>query len=209
MKHQSPSYIVPILLTLLAVTTAFVPLSNSRPIGIPSFSLQMSTKDDSISSQKNNSVAAVVTNCFAAASISMAALMFTGSALPANAVDDVSPNMLSSIATTTTIAVESGKAPSLFEFLNEKKATKVIYSPQEGIRTTSPSLARFLKCKLVEDPFITVNDVSKSVEDVSKLKDDSITLVLNNKAIFATGTVGTITAMYYLSYQYYLNAKKA
>jgi len=199
MKHQSPSYIVPILLTLLAVTTAFVPLSNSRPIGIPSFSLQMRTKDDSISSQNNNSVAAVVTNCFAAASISMAALMVTGSALPANAVGDVSPN----------IAVESGKAPSLFEFLNEKKATKVIYSPQEGIRTTSPSLARFLKCKLVEDPFITVNDVSKSVEDVSKLKDDSITLVLNNKAIFATGTVGTITAMYYLSYQYYLNAKKA
>jgi len=199
MKHQSPSYIVPILLTLLAVTTAFVPLSNSRPIGIPSFSLQMRIKDDSISSQNNNSVAAVVTNCFAAASISMAALMVTGSALPANAVGDVSPN----------IAVESGKAPSLFEFLNEKKATKVIYSPQEGIRTTSPSLARFLKCKLVEDPFITVNDVSKSVEDVSKLKDDSITLVLNNKAIFATGTVGTITAMYYLSYQYYLNAKKA
>jgi len=108
------------------------------------------------------------------------------------------------MVTTSTIAAIDSKAPSLFDFAQKKKPVAVVFSPeQRTLQTTSPTLAKFLNCKLIDDPVITGNDVNKVV-------NDSITLVLSNKLIFLTGTVGTVALMYYLSYQFYVNdlAKK-
>merc|ERR1740139_275860 len=218
MKYHYPSCIVTILLTSLAATAAFVPLSNVRTVAIPSFSslsppattttrttgvvLQLRTNNDDGSPQHNDA-AAVVSNFLASASICMAALTVAGSAsllsYPANAID-ISPNVIVSpsiglpMATpTTTIATLESQAPSLFNFVKKKQPVAVVYSPKEGtLETTSPNLAKFLNCKLIDEP------------DVKKVASDSITLVLNNKLIFLTGTVVTITAMYYGSYQYFL-----
>merc|ERR1740139_183146 len=217
MKHHSSSRIVTILLTSLAATAAFVPLSNLRTtVAIPSVSslsppttttttgvvLQLRTTNDDGSPQQHNAAAAVVSNFLASASICMAALTVAGSAsllsTPANAID-ISPSVISPtidlpMATpTTTIATLETQAPSLFNFVKKKQPVAVVYSPKEGtLETTSPNLAKFLNCKLIDEP------------DVKKVASDSITLVLNNKLIFLTGTVVTITAMYYGSYQYFL-----
>jgi len=220
MKHLSPSCIVTILLTSLAATAAFVPLSNRRTVAIPSFSylstpatttttttgvLQMRSNNDDVSPQRIDA-AVVLSNLFAAASICMAAITVTGSAIllpsPANAVDAslsvVSPSIVQTMATTTTIAEIDSTAPSLVNFLQAKKPTAVVYSPKEGtLQTSSPTLSKFLNCKLIAEP------------DVGKKVTDSITLVLNNKLIFLTGTVGTITAMYYFAYQLFLNENPA
>ena len=218
MKHHSSSCVVTILLTSLAATVAFVPLSNLRTVAIPSFSslsppatttttttglFQMRTNNDDVS-PKHNNAAAVLSNFFASASICIAVMTVTGSA---NAIDVspsvISPSIVQTMATpTTTIATTDSKVPYLFDFVKKKQPVAVVYSPKEGILgTTSPPLAKFLKCKLIDEPGI--NEV-----DAKKVANDSITLVLNNKLIFLTGTVVTIAAMYFVSYQYYLSLLK-
>jgi len=223
MKHSSPSSAVTILLASLATTAAFAPLSDSsqqrHAIGRPSFSTldvpdtaskmkvwpMHASNDDEMERSLNDDAGAVLSTFFATASISMAAMLAAGSTLPllpANAID-VSPSFAQTMATTTTIAATktgtNSQSPNLFEFLRKKNPEVVVFSTKERtIQTNSPSLAKFLNCKLIDEPGITG-------EGVNKVVNDSITLVLTNKLIFLTGTVLTIATMYSIAYQYYLS----
>lgn len=238
MKHPSLSTVATILVASLTATAAFVPSSDSsrqrRPVARPSFSslsfpatattvrvwhMRTSNDDERERSLQHNDGTAVLSNLFAAVSISMAAMTVVGTAFlptsPANAVD-VSTSDTQTTTTTTTIApsVEPSMEtpPTLFEYLKKNRPEPVtstsINSSDRPIQT-SPTILQIVEKELQKDREEAVAIRNKPAKEKKNLLPSSVNKFIGifsspiNKVIFLTGTAGTIYTMFYVSYEYY------